>query len=112
MSKPQKQVKDFLRPYWESHVVLEEFIIPGSRLRCDLLNVTRHIAVEVSPDGSHSFNPFFHRGSKHRFFDAVRRDLNKTEWLKKNGFTYVEVQEDDFDKLSPEWFLETYDVTL
>ena len=61
VSKPQKKVKDFLFPFWKSKVVLEEFKLPSpSRSRVDLINLTDRIAIEVSPSGSHSFNPFFH----------------------------------------------------
>ncbi len=114
VSKPQKLVKDFLRPYWGTKVVLEEFKVPGPgcRLRVDLMNLTDHIAVEVSPKGSHSYNPFFHGGSRHKFGSAMKRDLDKQTWLERNGFTYVELTDDDFDKLSPEWFEATYSITL
>lgn len=111
VSKPQAQVKRFLRPYWWTHVVLEEFRIPGSRLRVDLMNVTRKLAVEVSPSGSHSFNPFFHK-NRVRFGAAIGRELDKEKWLAANGFRFVEVMEDDFAKLSVAWFLETYGITL
>jgi len=111
VSKPQKQVKDFLQPFWKHSLVLEEFRIPGSRLRIDLLNVNRRIAVEVSPAGSHSFNPFFH---KHRpgFGAAVARELDKEGWCRENGFAYIEIGEDDFARLSWEWVKSAYDIEL
>lgn len=111
VSKPQAQVKRFLRPYWCGHIVLEEFRVPSKLWRIDLMNVTRHIAVEVSPAGSHSFNAFFHK-TRPRFGAAINRELDKSKWLEQNGFKLVEVFEDDFVKLSPEWFLSTYGVTL
>ena len=114
VSKPQKKVKDFLRPYWVSHVVSEEFAIPGCGkrpLRVDLINWTRKIAVEVSPRSSHGFNSFFHK-SRIGFSAAVRRDLGKEEWCKANGFAYVELNEDDIEQLSVEWFEDTYGITL
>jgi len=111
VSAPQKKVKDFLRPFWAGHVILEEARIPGSLLRVDLINLTRHIAVEVSPKGSHSFNPFFHK-NRPKFGAAMHRELDKAAWLEANGFKLVEVFEEDFDKLSPAWFLETYGITL
>ncbi len=111
VSKPQGKVKQFLRPYWHSHVCLEEFRIPGSLLRVDLLNLTRHLSIEVSPSGSHSYNPFFHK-SRPRFGMTITRELDKAKWLEQNGFKLIEIFEDDFAKLSPEWFLSKYDVTL
>lgn len=111
VSAPQKQVKDFLRPYWRSAVCVEELLIPGSRLRCDLINLTRRVVVEVSPDGSHSFNQFFHK-NRLRFGAAIKRELDKEAWATANGLIYVEIFEEDLDALSPQWFLENYEITL
>ena len=111
VSKPQKKVKDFLRPYWQGHVVLEEFRIPRTRMRVDLLSLTSHVAVEVSPAGSHSFNEFFHK-NRQNFRVAVGREFDKAAWLEQNGFTLVEVFDDDMDKLSRKWFRETYNLEL
>lgn len=114
VSKPQKRVKDFLRKYWVSHVITEEFPIPGCGkrpLRVDLINWTRKIAIEVSPKSSHGFNQFFHK-DKVRFSAAVRRDLSKQKWCEENGFKYVELTEDDIEVLSPKWFEEVYGITL
>ena len=111
VSGPQMKVKCFLRPYWKTHVVTEELVVPGSRLRVDLIDWTRRIAVEVSPKGTHSFNAFFH---KHRigFSSAVGRDLDKAKWLEENGLKLVEMFDDDLDALSPAWFQTKYGITL
>lgn len=111
VSRPQKAVKDFLCPFWRHAFVLEEFRIPGSLLRIDLMNVTRRIVVEVSPAGSHSYNSFFHK-NRFRFSDAIDRDLDKEHWSRENGFAYVEVGEDDIAKLSWDFFKDTYDIEL
>ena len=39
-SKIQFKVKQFLKPYWKSHVVFEEFPVYGTRLKVDILNAT------------------------------------------------------------------------
>ncbi len=100
VSGPQKQVKDFLRPYWEHGIVFEELVIPaGKRMRVDLLRMDgrpRPIMVEVSPESSHSYNAFFHGGSLNRFKDALKRDLAKQRWAEINGFDYVEITDTDF----------------
>jgi hypothetical protein len=111
VSGPQMKVKKFLYPYWKSHVVTEELVIPGSRLRCDLLNWTRRIAIEVSPKGSHSWNPFFHK-TRVGFGSAMGRDLDKAKWLEENGLKLVEVLDDDLDTLSVSWFQSKYGITL
>ncbi len=116
VSGPQKAVKDFLRPYWNriGVVATEETVLPGCgrALRMDLINWNRRIAIEVSPQSSHSFNQFFHK-SRVGFSAAVKRDLDKELWCKANGFNhFVELGDDDIPLLSPAWFLEHYDITL
>lgn len=111
VSKPQAAVKAFLRPYWKSHVVLEEFRVPGTRMRIDLLNLTRRLAVEISPSGSHAFNPFFHK-DRHKFGRAVARDLSKIDWCAQNGFVLVELGDEDLADLTAEMFFERYKITL
>ena len=44
-SKFQLRVKNFLEPYWERHVVFEEFPIPGTKLSLDFFNANRKIAM-------------------------------------------------------------------
>lgn len=103
VSRPQKAAKDFLRPYWEHDIVLEEAPVVGTRSRIDLLNVNKAVMVEVSPESSHSFNPFFHQGSLNRFKNALKRDLAKADYARINGFTLVELSDTDFP-LTPEAF--------
>jgi hypothetical protein len=97
VSSFQRDTKRFLYPYWRHDIVLEEFRIPGAGLlRVDLLNVVKGIMVEVSPESSHSYNAFFHRGSMNVFKDALKRDLAKAKWAEANGFQYVEIIGSDF----------------
>lgn len=111
VSKPQKKVKDFLLPYWRSHVVLEEFVVPRTRWRMDLINLTRKIAIEVSPIQHQQFVSFFHR-DKFRFGAAIKRDIEKQEWAVRNGFTFVEIFGEDINHLSKDWFINNYNITL
>lgn len=111
VSKPQKKVKDFLRPYWENHVLLEEFRCPGSLVRVDLLNITLKVAIEVSPKGTHAFNPFFHK-NRVKFGQMVGRELDKQEWLEQNGFKLIELDDEDLNNLSKQWILEKHGLEL
>lgn len=116
VSGPQKLVKDCLYPYWKTHVVLEEFVIPGSLHRLDLFNITNHIIVEVSPSETHTkFNKFFH-GSRAGFINVMRRDENKRKWAEDNHFALVEVYSDDLKEFEKgrvkEWFLDKYQIYL
>lgn len=106
VSKPQKAVKDFLRPFWEGGYCLEEFRIPGSLLRVDLLNVSRGMVVEVSPKRSHAYNAFFH-GSLAGYREALKRELDKQGWAESAGFQYIEITDDDFPLTVPR-FLEQF----
>ncbi len=103
VSKPQAATKAFLRTYWEHDIVLEEAPLVGSRSRIDLLNVNKAVMVEVSPESSHSYNAFFHRGSLNRFKDALKRDLAKDDYARVNGFTLVTLTDTDFP-LTPDAF--------
>ena len=98
VSKPQKRIKDIIRPYWEGQDVYEELLIPSSRLRVDLVNFTLNIAIEVSPSQHTSYNKFFHK-SYAGFNSSIDRDKDKYSWLKLNKIDVVELFEDDL-KLS------------
>lgn len=114
VSKPQAAVKKFLYPYWRGHIVTEECPLKtgkGRPMRGDLMNWTRRIAVEISPSSSHAFNAFFHK-SRLSFGAAVGRDLNKIAWFEKNGFTLIELGDEDLADLTAKMFLEKHGVTL
>ena len=111
VSKPQKTVKDFLRKYWKTDIVLEEFRIPNSLMRIDILNFSKKIAVEVSPSSSHSFNPFFHQNSPAKFLASLKRDIKKKDFCVLNGYTLVEVFDEDFP-LTKNFFKDKYDIDL
>jgi hypothetical protein len=104
-SKIQFKVKQFLRSYWENHVVYEEFPVYGSRMKVDILNATKKIAVEVNGRQHSSFNSFFHNNSRANYLSSIKRDVQKAEWLEKNGFTLIEIEEDEVNKLSEEFIV-------
>lgn len=112
VSKPQKKVKDFVRQYWSHLNVLEEFRIPGSKLRIDLINLTDMVAIEVSPAQHFSYNAFLHKGDKLKFLSGIKRDCSKKNWCEKNGFNYVEITDEDLKNLSVELFEEKFGVIL
>ena len=94
-SKFQASVKEFLRPYWESHVVFEEFRIVGTRLSLDFYNATRNIAVEVQGDQHAKYVKFFHGKNKMNYVDQLKRDANKFDCCEKNGIILVEIYSRD-----------------
>jgi hypothetical protein len=111
VSGPQKAVKDFLYPFWNADVVLEEFRVPGSLLRIDLVNLQKHIAIEVSPSHHRQYNRFFHR-SRSGYLSLLKRDSDKEKWCIDSNFKYVEIFEEDIPELCRDWFREKYRIEL
>jgi len=112
VSKPQKAVKDFLYRYWHGKVILEEFRMPGDRLRFDIVNLHDHIIIEVSPKKVHgTYNKFFHK-DRIGYANSIKRDMYKFKWAEENDFVLVEIFDEDIPKLSREWFREKYEVEL
>ncbi len=104
-SKIQFKVKQFLKLYWENHVVYEEFPVYGSRMKVDILNATKKIAVEVNGRQHSNFNAFFHNNSRAKYLASIKRDVEKREWLEKNGFSLIEIEEDEVNQLSEEFIV-------
>ena len=99
-SKIQFKTKQFLKEYWENHIVYEEFPVYGTRLKVDILNATKKIAVEVNGSQHSSFNKFFHGNSRQKFLQSIKRDCKKLDWLEVNGFEVIEIEENEVPKLS------------
>ncbi len=110
-SKFQDQVKAWLRTFWWKHVCLEEVTLPGSRLKCDLINITKRIIIEMNGEQHDTFNPHFHRKNRQHFQDQIIRDEHKRDWADKNGFYMIEIYEKDLP-LSVEFFKEKFDVEI
>jgi len=102
-SKIQFKVKQFLKPYWENHIVYEEFPVYGSLMKVDILNATKKIAIEVQGRQHKEFNKFFHK-SRANYLASIKRDHQKREWLTQNNFKLIEVEEEEIKKLSKTFF--------
>lgn len=111
-SKIQFQVKQFLKPFWQTHVCYEEFPVFGSRMKVDFINVSRKIAVEVNGDQHSSFNKFFHNNSRLNYLNSIKRDYKKSVWLEKNGFKLIELETSDLNKLSYDYINHTFNISL
>jgi len=104
-SKIQFKVKQFLKTYWKAHVVFEEFPVYGTRLKVDILNATIKVAIEVQGKQHSSFNKFFHGNSRAKYLASIKRDFQKSQWLELNKYKLIEIEEDEVDLLSKEFFL-------
>ena len=98
-SKIQFKVKQFLKEYWKSHIVYEEFPVYGTKLKVDILNATKKIAIEVNGNQHTSFNKFFHK-TRVNFLRSLQRDHKKLEWLKVNDFELIEIEEKEVPLIS------------
>lgn len=106
LSKFQFAVKQFLRPYWRNHVLYEELPVVGTRMRIDIYDATRKIAIECDGNQHIGFNEHFHRGNRNVYLGQIIRDEKKDEWCVINGITLVRIYENDVNDLSREWFRE------
>lgn len=88
----QFEVKQFLRKYWEDHIVLEEFIIPRSgKKSLDFLNLTLGQAIEV--DGEHHFcySEFWHKGKILNYYNQKLRDVEKERFCELNQIDLIRI---------------------
>lgn len=110
----QFSVKQFLKPYWSCDIgVCEELVIPKSgKLRVDLINFQRKIAIETSGQQHFEYNKFFHGGNIFNFSQSIKRDDKKRTLLEKNGFSLIEIIEEDVPKLSPKFIKEKFGVDI
>jgi hypothetical protein len=111
-SNLQFKVKQFLKPFWEKHVVYEEFPVFGTRMKVDIVNVTKYIAVEVNGQQHGSFNKFFHNNSRYNYFQSLNRDWKKEEWLEKNSFQVIVIEYNEVDFLTEEFIKEKFDISI
>jgi hypothetical protein len=110
-SKIQFKVKQFLKPYWLSHICYEEFPVYGSKMKVDILNATRRIAVEVQGRQHDNYVPFFFK-TRTDYWKSIKRDDTKLKWLEQNSFTLIEIKENEIDLLSEEFIKEKFGVLL
>lgn len=109
-SKIQFKVKQFLKPLWKNQIVYEEFPVYGTRMHVDILNATKRIAIEVNGPQHSNFNKFFHGGSRLKYLESIKRDVAKANWLESNNFTLIEIEEDEVDSLSLEFFKKNFNI--
>ena len=85
-SKLQKEIKNFLKEYWQHHVVFEEFPVVGTRLSLDFFNANKRIAVEVQGQQHVKFVKFFHGGYENNYLDQLKRLLRKLSKRSSNPY--------------------------
>ena len=110
-SKIQFRVKQFFKPFWIGSICYEEFPVYGTQLRVDLLNATYRIAIEVQGPQHNEFH-YFHNKEPNNYLASVKRDMQKLEWLERNEFSFIEINHDEIDLMSREFFKEKFGLVL
>ena len=110
-SKIQFKIKQFLKEYWRNHIVYEEFPVYGTRLKVDLLNATKKIAVEVNGSQHTSFNKFFHK-TRINYLRSLKRDHKKLEWLRVNDFELIEIEEKEVPSVTYKFIKDKFGVEI
>ena len=111
-SKFQFEVKQFFRTYWYGQICYDEFPVYGSRMKVDLINMTKRIAVEVQGAQHDQFNKFFHGNSRSKYLRSITRDYQKRQWLEKNDFTVLEILPEDMPSLSKRYIREKFEINI
>ena len=78
----------------------------------DILNATKKVAIEVQGKQHSEFNKFFHGNSRLKYLEGIKRDIKKAEWLEKNGFILLEIEENEVQSLTREFFKKKFGITL
>lgn len=111
-SNLQFEVKQFFKTFWYGQICYEEFPVYGTRMKVDLINMTKRIAVETQGPQHESFNKFFHNNSRANYLRSIVRDYNKIMWLESNDFKILEIFEQDLASLSRKYILDKFNVSI
>lgn len=111
LSQAQFKVKQFVKRYWCASICYEEFPVYGSRMKVDLVNMTKKIAIEVNGE-QHSEFHYFHNGSRIKYLNQIKNDVSKSKWLKLNNFKEVIIYTKEIPELSEKFFLDKFNIVL
>ena len=107
----QYEVKQFFKKFWYGQICYEEFPVYGTRMKVDLINMTKRIAVEVQGAQHEQFNKFFHNNSRANYLKSITRDHDKIVWLENNNFKILEIFESDLASLSKKYIFDKFEVS-
>ena len=94
-SKRQRAVKNFLKKYWDTQIVFEEFPVAGTRMTLDFYNANKKIAIEVQGAQHTKYVPFFHGSNKINYLAQLKRDQDKYKFCKLNNIKLIEIYPED-----------------
>jgi len=110
LSDFQFNVKQFLKPFWNQHLCFEEFPVAGTRMRVDIINFSKRIAVECNGFQHEDPKAFFHANYE-SYRKQLERDVKKERFCVLNGIKFVEIYETDMP-LTEEFFKDKYNIKL
>lgn len=91
-SKLQGLVGKKLQEKYPYENILEDFVIPGSRLSLDFYLPQRNIAYEIQGEAHYQHIGHFHSDPlKCNFAQQVKRDSRKYSWCLSNNIKLVEI---------------------
>lgn len=89
--------RQIIKIYGDSCVLLEEFLIPDSRLSLDFYMPNNRLAFEFQGIQHDKFSKFFHQ-TRSGFDKQLERDRLKKVWCGLNKITLVEVRDPSISK--------------
>lgn len=94
-SKFQQEVKQFLKRYWLTQAVYEEMPVAGTRMKIDIYNANKRLAVEVDGAQHDKFNKHFHKDNRILYSQHIGRDIKKEDWCELNSITLIRIKPED-----------------
>lgn len=91
----QFTVKQYLKNYWLTQMVFEEFPVAGTRMSLDIFNLNKRLAIEVDGAQHDEYNSFLHGGSQRKYAQQVGRDMFKEEWCELNNIKLIRIKPSD-----------------
>jgi hypothetical protein len=94
-SKPQFRLGKLLQEiYSVSAIILEDFVIPETKLSLDFFMPQRRLAFEFQGEQHRKYNKFFH-GDPKNFAAQKSRDDTKRQWCDLNRIKLVILEDPD-----------------
>ena len=99
-SQIQQKAKEILLQKYRNDVIIENFIIPESKLSVDFFLPKRKLVIEIDGEQHNSFNSFFHKSIHNKGLTSqLNRDDMKENWAKMNGFRFLRFDKTNLNEL-------------
>lgn len=101
-SKLQTDVGEHLQQKFQHEIILEDFIIPGSKMSVDFFIPRLQIIIEVDGQQHDNYSSFLHgEKSQNKFAGQKIRDVKKERWAEMNDFDFYRIKKlEDLEQLN------------